>query len=60
MFSSLHLVISGENNNKLGIQLADGPENDENAGYPGIYVANIKPGSLAEGKLFPGDMILAV
>jgi len=51
---------SGENNNKLGIQLVDEPETDDKADYPGIYVADIKPGSLAEGKLFPGDKILAI
>lgn len=60
IFSSQHLATSGENNNKLGIQLAGGPETDDNVGYPGIYVANVKPGSIAEGKLFPGDKILAV
>jgi len=38
----------------------DEPETDDKADYPGIYVADIKPGSLAEGKLFPGDKILAV
>lgn len=59
IFSSQHLATSGENN-KLGIQLAGGPETDDNIGYPGIYVANVKLGSLAEGKLFPGDKILAV
>lgn len=53
-------AISGESINKLGIQLADRPETDDKAGYPGIYVANIKPGGLAEGKLFPGDKILGI
>ena len=42
------------------MQLADGPETDDKEGYPGICVANIKPGGLAEGKLFPGDRILGV
>jgi len=54
------LITLGENNSKLGIQLAEGSETEDSAGYPRVYVVNIKPGSLAEGKLFPGDMILAV
>ena len=60
IFFSLHLTTSGENNSKLGIQLAEGSETEDKSGYPRIYVVNIKPGSLAEGKLFPGDMISAV
>ena len=29
-------------------------------GDPGIFVANVRPGSVADGKLFIGDRIVAV
>ncbi|XP_078373520.1 uncharacterized protein LOC144657100 isoform X1 [Oculina patagonica] len=52
---------AGENSTKLGIQLVEGQKTDGNSeGVPGIFVANVRRKSIAEGKLFPGDKILAI
>lgn len=51
--------VSSETPAKLGIQLTGGPNVTRN-GEPGIFVENVNWGSVAEGKLFPGDKIIAV
>ena len=51
--------VSSETPAKLGIQLTGGPNVTRN-GEPEIFVENVKWGSVAEGKLFPGDKIIAV
>lgn len=53
------LGVSSETPAKLGIQLTGGPNVTRN-GEPEIFVENVKWGSVAEGKLFPGDKIIAV
>ena len=62
LFFSFFFQSSGTTSNtptSLGIQLMGGA-NVTRKGEPGIFVANVKRGSAAEGKLFPGDKILAV
>ncbi|XP_068757227.1 uncharacterized protein [Montipora capricornis] len=44
----------------LGIRLIGGNESSYIEGDPGICVDNVRPGSVADGKLFPGDRIVAV
>ncbi|XP_068696773.1 uncharacterized protein [Montipora foliosa] len=44
----------------LGIKLISGNESNYIDGDPGICVDNVRPGSVADGKLFPGDRIVAV
>ena len=43
----------------LGVKLRASHETDR-LGEPGIFVDKVRPGSIADGKLFPGDRIVAV
>lgn len=45
---------------KLGIRLAGGKGTNHIPGDPGIFVVNVRPGSIADGKLYPGDRIVSV
>ena len=45
---------------KLGIKLKGGEGTNYIHGDPGIFVTNVRPGSIADGKLFPGDRIVMV
>lgn len=59
LFSTPEGGTSNKTTPKLGIQLMGGPNVTRN-GEPGIFVENVKLGSVAEGKLFPGDKIIAI
>ena len=45
---------------KLGIKLEGGKGHNFIHGDPGIFVSRVRPGSLADGRLYPGDRIVAV
>ena len=45
---------------KLGIKLVGGKGHNFIHGDPGIFVSRVRPGSLADGRLYPGDRIVAV
>ena len=45
---------------KLGIKLVGGKGQNFIHGDPGIFVSRVKAGSLADGRLYPGDRIIAV
>jgi len=45
---------------KLGIKLKGGEGTNYIHGDPGIFVTNVRPGSIADGKLFPGDRIVMI
>lgn len=45
---------------KLGIKLEGGKGHNFIHGDPGIFVSRVRPGSLADGRLYPGDRIVAI
>jgi len=45
---------------KLGIKLVGGTGQNFIHGDPGIFVSRVRPGSLADGRLYKGDRIVAV
>ena len=45
---------------KLGIKLVGGTGQNFIHGDPGIFVSRVRPGSLADGRLYPGDRMVAV
>ena len=45
---------------KLGIKLVGGKGHNFIHGDSGIFVSRVRPGSLADGRLYPGDRVVAV
>ena len=45
---------------KLGIKLVGGKGQNFIHGDPGIFVSRVRAGSLADGRLYPGDRIVTV